>query len=34
MTSIIDKKGIKKGIIVNIYTKNIGVEFLDGDSWK
>ena len=34
MTAIIDKKGIKKGIIVNIYTKNIGIKFLDGDSWK
>jgi hypothetical protein len=34
MTAIIDKKGIKKGIIVNIYTKNIGIQFLDGDSWK
>ena len=34
ITSIIDKKGIKKGVIVNIYNKNVGIEFLDGDSWK
>ena len=32
--SIIDKKGIKKGVILNIYNKNVGVEFLDGDNWK
>lgn len=32
--SIIDKKGIKKGVIVNIYTKNVGIEFIDGDTWK
>ncbi len=34
IVSIIDKKGIKKGVIVNIYNKNIGIEFLNGDSWK
>ena len=32
--SIIDKKGMKKGVIINIYNKNVGIEFIDGDNWK
>jgi len=34
LTFITDKKGIKKGVIINIYNKNVGVDFIDGDSWK
>jgi hypothetical protein len=34
IVAFIDKKGIKKGVITNIYNKNVGVKFLDDDSWK